>query len=158
MSDVVEKLLKRLPVCPYDRRSPDYFTAPNDKPCVVCGGINEAGSPDLCRGADTRVMDEAAAEITDLRDKLASAIKERDSICEKAVEKTFALDAAEARAAEAEAESDRLRLALEPFAREADNAGGLVLGPDTDDWTLNHHKLTLGDIRRARQALKEQTP
>jgi len=133
---------------------PDYWSRP------LVERLRERAALARIEGTGTAVGDavhfeEAAAEITDLRDKLASAIKERDSICEKAVEKTFALDAAEARAAEAEAESDRLRLALEPFAREADNAGGLVLGPDTDDWTLNHHKLTLGDIRRARST-KEQ--
>lgn len=67
--DIVERLLSSepLPVCPYDRRSPDYWTAPNDKPCTFCGGLNDPNAPDLCRGADTRVMGEAAREIDRLR-------------------------------------------------------------------------------------------
>lgn len=57
------RLRSPLPVCPYDRRSPDYYTAPDDKPCVVCGQENTAEGPDLCRGADTRCMAEAATEL-----------------------------------------------------------------------------------------------
>ena len=49
-----------LPFCPYDRRSPEYWTAPDDKPCPVCGGLNEDGAPDLCRGADSRLFTRAA--------------------------------------------------------------------------------------------------
>lgn len=45
---LVARLRSDLPVCPYDRRSPDYWTTPNDKPCVVCGG--EPEGPDKCRG------------------------------------------------------------------------------------------------------------
>ena len=32
------QLVGTLPVCPFDRRSPDYWTTANDKPCHVCGG------------------------------------------------------------------------------------------------------------------------
>jgi hypothetical protein len=69
VSDIVERLRSNetLPVCPYDRRSPDYWTAPNDKPCVICGQENTSEGPDLCRGADTRIMKEAADEIERLR-------------------------------------------------------------------------------------------
>lgn len=72
MSDIVERLRSSepLPACPYDKLSPHYRTAPNDKPCVVCGGLNEPDAPDLCRGADTRIMGEAADAIEHLRSVL----------------------------------------------------------------------------------------
>ena len=73
MTDLIERLRSPLPVCPYDRRSPDYWTAPDDKPCVVCGGLNDTNAPNLCRGADTRVMDEAA-------DALAKAQRLADAL------------------------------------------------------------------------------
>lgn len=68
-ADLVARLRSSepLPVCPYDKRSPDYWTAPNDKPCVVCGTLNDPDAPDLCRGADTRIMGEAADKIEWLR-------------------------------------------------------------------------------------------
>lgn len=69
MADIVERLRSSepLPACPYDKLSPHYRTAPDDKPCAVCGGLNDPDAPDLCRGADTRVMGEAADEIEHLR-------------------------------------------------------------------------------------------
>lgn len=63
-----------LPFCPYDRRSPEYWTAPDDKPCKVCGMLNEDNAPDLCNGTGSRIMAEAAAAISGLmaeRDALA---------------------------------------------------------------------------------------
>lgn len=73
MTDIVERLRSSelLPACPYDQLSPHYRTAPDDKPCYVCGGLNDPDAPDLCRGADTRIMGEAAAEIERLREALA---------------------------------------------------------------------------------------
>jgi hypothetical protein len=70
--DIVTRLRSSepLPACPYDRLSPHYRTAPNDNPCMVCGGLNDAEAPDLCRGADTRIMGEAADEIERLRSVL----------------------------------------------------------------------------------------
>jgi len=50
-----------LVVCPYDRRSPDYWTAPHDAPCRFCGGLPDG--PDKCTGADLRIMPRAAALI-----------------------------------------------------------------------------------------------
>jgi hypothetical protein len=78
MTDIVERLRSSepLPACPYDRLSPHYWTAPNDKPCVVCGGVNEPDAPDLCRGADTRIMGEAANEIGRLRALLPEPIND----------------------------------------------------------------------------------
>lgn len=69
MTDIVERLRSSepLPACPYDKLSPHYLTAPNDKPCAVCGGLNDPDAPDLCRGADTRIMGEAADKIERLR-------------------------------------------------------------------------------------------
>ena len=75
MRALVERLRasQPLPVCPYDRRSPDYWTTSDNDPCKFCGSINEVGAPDLCRGADTRVMGEAAEALIYLqaeRDRL----------------------------------------------------------------------------------------
>lgn len=63
---LVERLLssEQLPYCPFDRRSPDYWTSgKNNAPCTVCGGTEEV---DKCRGADSRIMREAAARILQL--------------------------------------------------------------------------------------------
>lgn len=54
-----------LPICPYDRRSPEYWTTNDTDPCKFCGTKNEEGAPDLCRGADTRLFAEAAAALRD---------------------------------------------------------------------------------------------
>lgn len=69
MADIVERLRSNepLPVCPFDRLSPHYWTMPDDKPCPICGQENTLEGPDRCRGADTRVMKEAADEIERLR-------------------------------------------------------------------------------------------
>ena len=65
MSDLVERLrsCEPLPVCPFDRISPHYLTMPDDKPCPFCGQENTSEGPDKCRGADTRIMGEAADRI-----------------------------------------------------------------------------------------------
>lgn len=81
-SDLVKRLRTTLPVCPYDQRSPDYYTAPDDKPCVVCGG--EPDGPDKCRGADTRCMAEAAARIEALAARVEAI---RNATLEEAAEK-----------------------------------------------------------------------
>lgn len=66
---VLPKLIGTLPVCPFDRRSPDYWTTSNDKPCHVCGGTEAV---DKCRGADLRCMDEAS----DVIRRLSQALRE----------------------------------------------------------------------------------
>lgn len=73
MTDIVDRLRSNatLVVCPFDKRSPDYWTTPNDKPCKFCG--SEPEGPDKCTGADLRVMKEAADEIANLRRELAEA-------------------------------------------------------------------------------------
>lgn len=75
MSDIVERLRSSqpLPICPFDKKSPDYYTTPNDKPCKFCGG--EPEGPDRCTGADTRIMGEAADIIDRLRQLLSEAEK-----------------------------------------------------------------------------------
>lgn len=77
LSDLIAKLRANepLPICPYDRLSPKYWTAPNDKPCEFCGGLNEDGAPDKCKGADTSLFAEAA-------DALASMEREMDQLHE----------------------------------------------------------------------------
>ena len=47
-----------LPICPFDKRSPDYLTVANDKPCPFCGTTEDG--PDKCRGADTHLFPQAA--------------------------------------------------------------------------------------------------
>lgn len=68
-ADIVERLRSSepLPACPFDRISPHYLTMPDDKPCPICGQENTTEGPDKCRGADTRIMGEAATEIERLR-------------------------------------------------------------------------------------------
>lgn len=77
MTDIVERLRSSepLPACPFDKISPHYLTMPNDKPCPFCGQENTLDGPDKCRGADTRIMGEAANEIERLRTELAGARK-----------------------------------------------------------------------------------
>lgn len=71
MSDLIARLKKPLPVCPFDRRSPHYFTEhQNGEPCFVCGTTQT--SVDMCRMADTSIMDEAAAEIERLLARLGT--------------------------------------------------------------------------------------
>lgn len=74
-ADLVARLREQgtLAVCPYDRRSPDYWTAPNDKPCPMCGG--EPEGPDKCTGADLRVMADAADRIEALEAWKAEAME-----------------------------------------------------------------------------------
>lgn len=117
MSDLIERLRSnaQLPICPFDKRSPEYWTTPNDKPCKFCGG--ELEGPDKCTGADMRIMSEAA-----------------DALATK------------------EAEVDRLRKALEPFADECDNNIS-DSEDDADTYKSRFGKLTVGDFRRSVAAL-----
>lgn len=70
--NIVERLRSSepLPACPFDRISPHYLTMPDDKPCPICGQENTTEGPDKCRGADTRIMSEAAYEIERLLAKV----------------------------------------------------------------------------------------
>lgn len=87
-SDLVERLRSSepLPACPYDKLSPHYRTASDDKPCAVCGGLNDPDAPDLCRGADTRIMGEAADEIESLRAQLLMGVMRREDVAREAGE------------------------------------------------------------------------
>ena len=67
-----------LAVCPYDRRSPDYWTAPNDKPCPMCGG--EPEGPDKCTGADLRIMEEAADALAKADERERELEKVREAL------------------------------------------------------------------------------
>lgn len=73
MSDIVARLRNdQLPFCPFDSRSPLYWTAgENGAPCPVCHGTEDG--PDLCRGADTRILAEAADIIEAQSKALAEA-------------------------------------------------------------------------------------
>jgi hypothetical protein len=75
---IVERLRSSepLPACPFDRISPHYLTMPDDKPCPFCGQENTLDGPDKCRGADTRIMGEAADEIVRLTARVEELEKE----------------------------------------------------------------------------------
>lgn len=47
--------------------------------------------------------------------------------------------------------------ALMPFAKECERWGHLSLGPDIDHWNIGGNSLTLGDLRRARDAIAKAT-
>lgn len=85
MTDIVDRLRSSapLPICPYDRRSPEYWTTPDDVPCKFCGGLPDG--PDKCTGADMRIMSEAADEIDKHRaliETLVKALEEASEIIE----------------------------------------------------------------------------
>lgn len=83
VSEVVGRLRSTapLPVCPFDRRSPDYWTAgENNAPCTVCGGTEEV---DKCRRADTRIMEQAADLIERLASQVEGLEKERDELTDR---------------------------------------------------------------------------
>lgn len=106
-ASLIERLRStaQLPVCPFDRRSPDYYTAgENNAPCTVCGGTEEV---DKCRGADTRIMEEAAARIETLEAAIESNTK--------------ALGFAQNGRCAAEVQVEALRKVLGPFAAFAQN-------------------------------------
>jgi len=73
MADLIERLRAKrgMAICPYDQRSPDYYTTNDTDPCKFCGTKNEEGAPDLCKGVDMRVMDEAASEVESLTAQVA---------------------------------------------------------------------------------------
>lgn len=75
MSDIVERLRSSapLPLCPFEERSPEYYTTPNDKPCKFCGGLPDG--PDKCTGADMRIMLEAADAIDKQRALIETLVK-----------------------------------------------------------------------------------
>jgi len=83
MTDILDRLRSNatLVVCPFDKRSPDYYSTPNDKPCKFCG--SEPEGPDKCTGADLRIMEEAADEIATLRaevSRLKDALGDSDGM------------------------------------------------------------------------------
>lgn len=57
---------------------------PNDEPCPFCGQENTLDGPDKCRGADTRIMGEAADEIERLTAALAEIINPIATLKERA--------------------------------------------------------------------------
>ncbi|WGM47704.1 hypothetical protein KOAAANKH_02586 [Brevundimonas sp. NIBR10] len=77
---------KGMTVCPYDPRSPDYWTTNDTDPCKFCGQLNDDAAPDVCKGVDLRVMDQAADTITSLLSDLEAmqeALKEAEAKAER---------------------------------------------------------------------------
>jgi hypothetical protein len=99
MTDIVERLRSSepLPACPFDRLSPHYLTMPDDKPCPFCGQENTTEGPDKCRGADTRIMGEAANEIERLRSEKLELANHIDGCVRVAADALKRAEAAEAR-------------------------------------------------------------
>jgi len=87
---LLERLRSTLPVCPFDRRSPDYHRTSPEKPCHVCGGTEEV---DRCRGADTRCMSEAADLIEAQAAALAEAQRRNSDLADLAQTASDSLDA-----------------------------------------------------------------
>lgn len=68
---MIERLRAPMVLCPFDPKSPKYLQTDPDKPCEFCGQENTLEGPDLCRGGDLRVMEDAA--------KLLEAIAQRET-------------------------------------------------------------------------------
>jgi hypothetical protein len=62
MTSLVERLRARLPICPFAEKAPKHDLEPTDL-CPVCLDYGDERSKNLCHGADTRIMDEAADRI-----------------------------------------------------------------------------------------------
>jgi hypothetical protein len=124
MTNLVERLRSTgaLPICPYDKRSPEYYTTPNDKPCKFCGGLPEG--PDKCTGGDMRIMAEAADEIERLRALTSPQLHQHGGGVEEARAEQWRLrreaegsrDAAYAAADSLRMERDAMKAALEKIA------------------------------------------
>ena len=141
-----------LPLCPYDQRSPDYWSTPDDDPCKICGQINDLNAPDVCRGADTRVMDEAADEIEALRFfcALLMACGDREDLVDEVSICRTVLGIEVERAERAEARAEKAEASLVE-AMGALKGWAVCVDPDDprpDDTWVNL-KAQLGDFRRA---------
>jgi hypothetical protein len=75
---IVERLRARLPICPFDPKAPKHDLEASD-PCPVCSDYGDERSKNLCRGADTRVMDEAADTIEELVEALKRLAESADA-------------------------------------------------------------------------------
>lgn len=114
----VEKMIAELrsnstlAVCPFDKRSPDYWTAGEDgKPCTMCGAAEAIEDCNKCTGADLRLMVRAADALTALSAQLAAVTKE-------ALTNHEMYTTAFLRTQAAEAEAGRLREALKTLTSD----------------------------------------
>jgi len=160
VSELVERLRSQatLPVYPFDRRSPDYWTSgENGAPCTVCGGTEDG--PDKCTGADLRVMHEAADRLTALEAENAKLRDERDSLLNGHRILNVSCARLQDRAETAEAQRDEALKALEPFAKFCafiDKREAEMGRASTDDkviYQAEYILLTVGHFRAARAAL-----
>lgn len=117
--------------------------------------LSDRAPPEDC---DLATADSIIARFIDpTRAYLASVLALRDK-------DDTELHAALARLTAAEAENARLREAMEPFATAADRFPNEGEGTHPDAWFPDHHdirmerQLTVGDLRRAREALRPATP
>ncbi|MBX5089398.1 hypothetical protein [Rhizobium lentis] len=149
MADIVDRLRSNQPlaICPYDRKSPEYWTAPNDKPCKFCGGLPDG--PDKCTGADTRIMGEAADEIERLEEELqhfyALAVDDPGKN-----PPTFWKD----EAATLRDRCEKLEKALEPFADAVFNDNGdltVNLSVDSEDLIRAYFTLRAALIQKQKE-------
>ncbi len=169
IEDLVGRLRSNepLPLCPYDRRSPLYWTTPDDKPCPFCGTENKPDAPDLCRGADTRLFSEAASaieerdrEIERLKIALSEALRRlagRQVFIDEYTKATKAdIDALEnsnrlnyERALSAERQLSEVREGLRPLA----DCEIIETDPPLLDSDIGRYPFTMGEIRAARALL-----
>ena len=147
---MLERLRARLPVCPFDPKAPKNELQPGDL-CPVCLDYGDERSKNLCRGADTRVMDEAADAI----DTLLATLKAQRKALEPFVEamRDFEAECFFGCLGEKEAGviyPDETRFAL---VHSVDNAprfnGGRTMDDAPDEEFGDIGSFTLGDLRRA---------
>lgn len=124
---LIDKLRAPLPPCPFSKYAPPHELEEHD-PCPVCGGLGTPDAENLCRGADTRIMDEAA-------DALERIYPAGFEACREMMERW---------ADGFEAETRALPLGHEVRSR----------GSSTYNWRMNHLK----EFRAAIRSLHPQEP
>jgi hypothetical protein len=119
MADIVERLRTNqpLPICPFDQKSPEYWTTPDNEPCKFCGGLPDG--PDKCTGADTRILGEAADLIESIRSRAEKAEAELLTMTRKFNGAVGLKEQQRMRAEYAEATCEKLATAMEPFEKIA---------------------------------------
>ena len=109
---------------------------------------NEHGNAYYEEIVEGRNVAEMSAEIADLRDEIAGTIKVRDQAFEKIAEMT-------AEITRLRAELERVREALAPFADTGKHYNPATPSDQNPSPSIWCSDLTVGDLRRAAQVMKE---
>ena len=135
MAEALEGLIERLrsnaplPLCPFDSRSPLYWTTPDDATCHFCGQLPDG--PDRCRGADTRVMDQAADALESALHLLGEAEKALEEIARIRTELRGDFSLSSKQSDIARSALDKIRKGMGVDQDHAPTAGGSG-GPESD--------------------------